>query len=137
MQKKSKVASKSFVADTNAFLRLILDDIPRQRKDFEKLLLKAKQAKAIIIVPQIVIFEIEFILQKYYLFNKEDVLDKLKVLVATSYLKLESREVFIKSLKLYDSISISFVDCFLIALASIENAELFTFDKKLKKSAPI
>lgn len=124
---------KKIVVDTNPILRFFLNDIPKQKASFEDLLYQAKEHKILIIIPQIIIFELNFILDKYYHFSKLDIIDRLKVLVSTEYLEVESREDFIYALTLYSANSIDFVDCFLVAKAQNLNADLFTFDQKLKK----
>ena len=124
---------KQIVVDTNAFLRFLLNDIPEQKRTFEKLLQEAADSRVRLVVAQIVIFEIDFILEKYYQFEKDVVIDKLKTLVSVHYLDIESREIFVGALMLYEVEDISFVDCFLAVKAKSEGKELFTFDKKLRK----
>lgn len=124
---------KSFVIDTNAFLRLLLDDIPKQADVVKKLIKQAKKEQVRIIVPQIVVFEIDFILRKYYGFEKQEVIDKLKPLLSASYFVIESMGIFQNALILYKENNVSLADCFLIAKAQVEEADLFTFDQKLKR----
>ena len=125
---------KQLVVDTNAFLRFLLDDIPEQKNAFEKLLKQAKKSEIVIYVPQIIIFELHFILDKYYHFTKEEIIDKLKPIVSVSYLQVEKKEVFLSALTMYTgNTNVSFVDCFLVAQAKQLEADLFTFDEKLQK----
>ena len=124
---------KTFTVDANAFLRFLLNDVPTQKKEFEKLLNRAKKSKVKLIVPQIVIFEINFILQKYYGYPKENIIDKLQTIVETFYLQVSDTDIFRESLKLYLKSSLSLVDCFIYCFAKDKNAEIFTFDKDLSK----
>ena len=124
---------KAVVVDTNAFLRLLLDDFPKQADLVKGLINQAKKEQIRIIIPQIVIFEIDFILRKYYSFEKQEVINKLKSLLSASYFEVESISVFRNALILYKENNVSFADCFLLAKAEAEEADLFTFDKKLKK----
>lgn len=124
---------KQVIVDTNALLRFLLNDIPQQKKEVEKLLWQAKQNKRTIRILPIVIFEIDFTLRKYYQFGKEKLIDKLESIVGTDYMQVEQKEVFLEALKLYRVTNISFVDCFLLLQAESRGAELFTFDKKLIK----
>lgn len=123
---------KSVILDTNCFLRLILYDLPSQADQVKDLIKKAKKEQIQILVPQIILFEIDYILQKYYLFRKEEIIERLKSLVSSSYFTIESKETFRIALFLYEKENISLVDCFLLSKAKEENADLFTFDKKLK-----
>lgn len=124
---------KSLLLDANIFLRFILNDIPNQQKIAEKILQKAKKKQLNLMVPQIIIFEIEFILTKYYLFPKKEILDKLKSIVGASYLDIQDSDIFKIALDFYKDKNISLVDCFLKAKSEIEETEIFTFDQKLAK----
>lgn len=124
---------KKYVLDTNAFLRLFLNDIPEQANLVENLLKKAKNAEITIYLPQIIIFEIAYALNKYYQFPKEEVIQKLKSIIVSPYLKVQNREVFKETVKTYKNQTISLSDCFILQFSKYKDCELFTFDKKLKK----
>jgi predicted nucleic-acid-binding protein len=124
---------KTIVVDTNAFLRLLLNDIPEQRKATELLFQRAKRKKIRLYVTQIFLFEIDYILKKYYALEKDIVVEWLNGLLSTEYLDIESRATFRKAIVLYKRKNLSFTDCFLHSKAEELEAELFTFDKKLKK----
>ena len=124
---------KSILVDTNVFLHFLLNDIPKQKAACEKLLNKAKHNEIKLSVAQATVFEIDFILRKYYLYEKSVVIKQIKSLVATNYIDIESRDIFIKAITLYEKECVSLVDCFLLSKASIEASELFTFDQKLQK----
>lgn len=129
------------VIDTNGFIRLLLNDIPLQADKVEQFIKQAKKDQVKIIVPQIILFEIEFTLRKYYKAQKPDIIEKLNSLLSASYLAIESKELFGTALAFYERNTVSFVDCFLLACAQKGNAELFTFDKKLttlyKQQSPV
>lgn len=124
---------KLFVIDANAFLRLLLNDIPEQVKEIEKLIARAKKSNIALFVPQIVIFELNFILEKYYHLPKKDIIDKLRSIVQAYYLQVQDRAIFTRALKLYTEQNISLADCFTLAYTQEKEGELFTFDKTLKK----
>ena len=86
-----------------------------------------------LLIAQITIFELCFVLDKYYHFKKEEIVERLKVLISTDYLYVESREIFLSALILYAISTNSFVDCFLVTTAQEEKAELFSFDRKLDR----
>lgn len=124
---------KKVIADTNAFLRFLLNDVPSQKNKFEELLKLAKNSKITLIIPQILIFELDFILDKYYNFSKEEIVDKLWSIIGTPYLKVQDSDIFQDALLLYSKSNFSLVDCFLYSDVKKERAELFTFDKNLQK----
>ncbi len=120
------------ILDTNGFLRFLLNDISKQSEEVSKLLVKAKAKKIEIFVPQIVIFEIEFALDKYYKFSKPEIVDKLGVILVTPYLKIQDGDIFQQALELFSNKNIDFVDCFLLCDSKLKEAFLFTFDKSLQ-----
>lgn len=124
---------KKLIIDTNGYLRLFINDIPEQADIIEKLLIQAKKSIIEVLLPQIIVFEIHFALEKYYHFNKNEVIEKLESLVSTDYIQVESRKTFIEAINIYKNSNTSFVDCFLFSKKILEKADLFTFDKKLKK----
>lgn len=124
---------KKFAVDANAFLRLFLNDIPKQADEVEKLFGLAKEGKVELFTSQITIFEIVFALDKYYHFSKQEITDKLKSIVSVSYVKIQNKEVFRRSLQLFDQEDISLADCFLSSYAKSKGIAVFTFDKALKK----
>lgn len=124
---------KLVIADTNAFLRFILDDIPEQANKFEKILKQAQKSEIKLIVPQIIIFELNFTLSKYYLFPKQTVIEKLQSIIKTPYFKIQDIEIFREAIKLYAKSNLSLADCFIYHCSQSWKADLFTFDKNLAK----
>src|SRR4030042_2028710 len=124
---------KSIIADTNVYLRFILDDVKSQARKAEDLFKRAQKKELQIVVPQIVIFEIQFALDKYYKFKKDDVIKRLETIVPANFLNIESRSTFMRCIKIFENNNVSFVDSFLKAEAEKEGMELFSFDKKLVK----
>lgn len=124
---------KLVIADTNAFLRFLLNDVPQQVKKFEKILEQAKKSEIILIVPQIIIFELNFTLSKYYLLPKKDIIEKLQQIMKTPYFKIQDIEIFREAIKIYSKSNLSLVDCFIYYCSQAWKADLFTFDKDLKK----
>lgn len=121
------------IVDTNTFLRFLLNDIPSQANLAEELFKSAQNNKKKLLVPQIIIFEVVFALEKYYGFPKQDVIDKIKIILAMDYLKIEDDDIFKDALMLFEGRNISLTDCFLISFAKAKEASIFSFDKKLSK----
>lgn len=124
---------KSLLLDANIFLRFLLNDIPSQYSIAKKLILQAKSGQLEIIVPQIIIFEIAFSLDKYYLFSKSEVVEKVEPLISMQYFKIQDKEIFQRALNIYEDKNLSLVDCFLKAKSEEMGIDIFTFDKNLAK----
>lgn len=124
---------KRVIADTNVFLRFLLNDVPQQADKAERLFIKAKKGNLELYIPQIVIFEIYFALEKYYSWSKEDIIEKLKTLITSKHFVIPEREIFTKALEIYKNKNISFVDSFIVSFSQLKDHEIFSFDKKLLK----
>jgi predicted nucleic-acid-binding protein len=121
------------LVDTNAILRFLLKDNALQCNKVHKLFDKSKDSRVKLLVPEIVVFEVVFTLQKYYDVPKIKLIEQIRFIVSASYLEVESRDLFLEALKLYEESNLSLVDCFLVAKAKGQGVDLFTFDKKLTK----
>lgn len=126
---------KSQLLDTNVILRFLLNDIQEQATEVSKLFAKAKSKELDLFIPQIVIFELEFALDKYHKFPKKEIVDKLGVLFVTPYLEIQDADIFQNALALFNSKNIDFVDCFLLCQAKAKDISIFTFDEDLQKIA--
>ncbi|OGE19092.1 hypothetical protein A3A14_01180 [Candidatus Daviesbacteria bacterium RIFCSPLOWO2_01_FULL_43_38] len=124
---------RELILDTNVFLRFFLKDILPQTIKARKLLQQAKTGKILIIVPQIVIFEIVFAFEKLYKFPKTEIIDKINVLLGTNYLKIQDKEIFGEAVLLFQRHNLSLPDCFIHSYAKQNNASVFSFDKNLNK----
>lgn len=122
---------KTILLDTNVLLRLVLKDTPSQYKESYSIVYKS--GSSILYVSQIIVFEIAFILDKYYKFEKEKVVDALKFILDVDQLTVESKKILITAVRVFEDNNVSFVDSFLVARAKSTGFELKTFDKRLKK----
>lgn len=123
----------TLLIDTNIILRFLLKDIPSQFKEAQKLFIEAKKDKIELIIPQIVIFEISFVLERQLRFSKVSSIEKLESILSADYLKVQDKDIFNLALTFYKKFNISLPDCFLIAESQITEVPLFTFDKDLTK----
>ncbi|OGM32938.1 hypothetical protein A2803_05080 [Candidatus Woesebacteria bacterium RIFCSPHIGHO2_01_FULL_44_21] len=122
---------KEYIVDTNILLRFLLRDVEDQYQKASILFKKASEREVRLLIPQIVIFEVEFALKKFYNFEKGNVIDKLESIVSANYLKVEAKEIFLRSLAIYRVRNISFVDSFLKAYSEAQKAGLMSFDRKI------
>lgn len=124
---------KRFLADTNFYLRFILQDNKAQAKTVEEYLKKAKEKKIIIVFLDEVILEIEFVLRNVYQTPRSKIAKCLSVLVKTPFLEIENRSLWIETLEIYLKRKISLFDIFLFLRAKKEKAEILSFDRDFKK----
>jgi predicted nucleic-acid-binding protein len=119
--------------DTNALLRLLLNDVAEQHEAIKKLL---RDASSQLAVADIAITELVFVLERYYGFSRQHVSEAVTGLMLLREINC-NRTLFEKALPIYVSHSaLSFEDCCLSTYATVNQAEpLWTFDKKLATQA--
>lgn len=119
--------------DTNAVLRLILNDIPQQSTAVKTML---SDSGGSYVVADLAIVEVEYALRTHYGFNREQINDTLGNVLqhpsVNTNLTLMKKvfEVYVSHPQL------SFTDCCLAAHAEVDGAKpLWTFDQKLAKQS--
>ncbi len=124
---------KKVIVDTNIFLRYLLQDVPSQTKKAEEFLKKVKSGRISGYVPQIIIFEIAYALEKFYRFPKAKVIGGLESILAFENLEVQDNKLLKSTIKLYQEKNVDITDCFLIVLMAQTEGDIFTFDKKIEK----
>ena len=124
---------KKYFVDTNVILRFLLQDNHLQCEEADKAFKKAKDGEIEIIICQSIIFEIAYVLEKYYETEKEEIVNMLGKIMNVPYLEIENRSEFLKAILKFNSSNIGLIDCFLAVKAQLANAEVLSFDKDLKK----
>lgn len=119
--------------DTNAILRLLINDIPAQHKAVRTVLAEASSQFA---VADIAIIELVFVLERYYGFSRQQTKEAVIGFMQLKEINC-NRTLFEKALEVYLGHStLSFEDSCLSIYASLNEAEpLWTFDKKLASQA--
>ncbi len=114
--------------DTNCLLRWILNDIPEQTELVTSLFNSGKN----IAIADAAIIETVFVLEKIKQISRETIEKALLAVVENNAISC-SKKLFIEILPVYvGHPKLSFVDCYLEALAGRTGTEpLLTFDKKL------
>jgi predicted nucleic-acid-binding protein len=121
--------------DTNALLRLVLADIPKQTAAVESLLVDTSQKFA---VADMVFAEMVWVLQGgVYGYDRQRVATNLQSILAIKHINC-NRTMLEKAIPLYVSHpKISFIDTCLSVYAELNDATpLLTFDKKLVSALP-
>ena len=114
--------------DTNALLRLLLDDVPAQTNAVETLLEKG----GVFEVADAALIEMVFVLEKICKMNRSLIQENIFAITRNKQF-LCNKELFERCVPIYVAHkSLSIIDCALIAYARLANATpLYTFDKDL------
>ncbi len=116
------------IIDANIILRYLLNDHDE---------LSAKAATIIedneVLLPNEVIAEVVYVLEKVYNVKNEEICDTLLALFKYKNFTVDDFEVLEEALLLFSRRRIDFVDTLLYAYNKVKGHQVFTFDKKLKK----
>lgn len=123
---------KKYIVDTNVLLRYTLNDIEQQANIVEEYISLAFTKKIKLIIPLPVIFEMEYVLRKFYKTEKSLVILILMKLILAPFFAIDQQKELLETLVLYEAKDLDFVDLFLYVTARERKAELLTFDKALK-----
>lgn len=124
---------KTYFADTNFYLRFLLNDNKVQTDKVKHYLNQAGKEKIKIVYLSAIIIEMEVVLRRVYKVSKLQIASYLLTLVKTPYLAIEDRDIWLKVLERFTKINIDLTDLFLFEKASVSNAEILSFDGKLLK----
>ena len=124
---------KSYFADTNFYLRFILQDNKEQADKVEGDLKKASRGQKRIVFLSAVFLEMAFVLKSYYSLSTSEIARYLSILVKTKYLEIEDREIWLRVFSNYVTRSISLMDLFLFERAKDAGGDVLSFDKDFER----
>jgi predicted nucleic-acid-binding protein len=116
------------IVDANIILKYLLNDAEELAAKATDIIENNK-----VLVPNEVIAEIVYVLEKVYKVKNDEISRTLKELFQYDNLKVDDLEVIETALELYGSRRFDFVDTLLYAYNRVRSYEVCTFDKKLYK----
>ncbi|MEX2460318.1 MAG: PIN domain-containing protein [Paenibacillaceae bacterium] len=114
------------IVDANIILRYLLQDAVQfldQAKD--------KIDNQSIFIPNEVIAEVVYVLEKVYKVERTQISDTLQNLLNYSNIRTNDKNILVEALHVFSKLKIDFVDALLFSYAKIGGHTVFTFDKKL------
>ena len=115
-----------FLLDTNAILRFILNDVPKQNK----LIVEFIQSNTAAIRLEVFV-EVVYVLEKHYKKSRPEIAKVITVLGRTENLLIQYPHIVENSLHFFIEENLDIVDCILCSFNKLEGYGVFTFDKKL------
>ena len=123
---------KLFV-DTNVFLRYLLADHKTQSPAAKRLFIEAKKGKLILVTHPLVISEIFFMLYSYYKFTKEEIVEKLMMVLLFGGLEILEKNIVFQAIAFYEKNNVDFVDAYAAAFALENKIDVCSFDRDFDK----
>lgn len=125
---------KPRLLDTNVLIRFLVGDNKEQQEQSFDWFKDAQKGKIKIIITTIVIAEACFVLESFYKISKNKIAEKMELIISQRWISVQDKSTLAKTLSHYKN-GLHFVDGFLMALAKEHNADILTFDKKIRKLA--
>ena len=119
------------VVDANVILRFLLKDDEQLYRIAEDFWEGVVEGKRIAYIPEAVIAEVVYVLEKLYKVNRSEISDILRELLQVKHIKTYSKDTLMKALDIYSSKKIDFVDCLICAYG--KDYEVISFDKDVSK----
>lgn len=119
--------------DTNVFLRFLLADHKTQSSVARALFIKAKEGKVRLVTHSLVIAEIVFTLDSFYELPKQQIIEKINILLLFEGLEIMEKDILLQSISFYEKKNIDFIDAFIAAYGYKDNINVCSFDKDFDK----
>ena len=121
--------------DTNLLLCLLLNDHPEQARKAEELLQRTVAAAERVLLPDIVLCELEWVLETAYGFRRAEIVRTLRRLLAADEFAFMDRAAMAAALALYAAGKADFSDYLIGETASAAGSvTTYTFDRELARS---
>jgi predicted nucleic-acid-binding protein len=122
--------------DTNALVRMLIEDDEKQAKAVQKLVALAEKNSVQILILSEVLIETAWVLESVYRCTREDISQFLELLISTSTFTLPDSAVIGDAASHYKKGG-DFADLLIVAIAKKWRAKkFFSFDKNLQKIFP-
>lgn len=122
--------------DTNVLLRLLLDDDARQARKAQALLEQTQSRSDKVLLPDIVLCEVEWVLSSVYKVPKAEIIETLRHLLEADEFEFFNRGAVADALIAYRDGSADFSDYLIGATAARAGAATtYTFDRALRRTA--
>jgi predicted nucleic-acid-binding protein len=128
----AKNMKKKEIIDTNVLIRFLVADNKEQFNQAKNYFHEAEIGKRKLVITPLVIAETCFVLESFYKKTKKEIAGTIETLLLPSWLIVEQKEILLSLLNWYRQ-GLHFVDSYLLAWAKINQGEILSFDKQIRK----
>lgn len=128
---------KSKIIDTNIIIRFLIEDPARIAPKFKGIynfFIKLEKKELTVFLPDLVIFEVFFVLTSYYEIDQKTVAVKLTELIMLSGIEMSDKILMISCFEILKQKKVDLVDAYICSLAKKRGDDkVYSFDKDIKK----
>jgi predicted nucleic-acid-binding protein len=115
--------------DTNIFLRYLTADDPAKYVRCREIFKKAVDGKISLLTSDLVIAELVWTLQSFYKVPKNEVIEKITVIISTSNIFIPNKNLISEALVIYSRKNIDYIDAYNAVFMKYNAAhEVLTYD---------
>ena len=120
--------------DANVILRYLTNDVPEQAKQAEELLNRVEVGNEDVFLPDIILVDIIWILEKYYKQTREDIREWITAILSLQGLTFSDKEMALNALDIYVAKKIDWSDASAaIQMVQRDITEIYSFDKQFDR----
>ncbi len=120
--------------DSNVILRYLTQDPPKMAEKAQKIFTQAQKGHLTLLITSLTVAEVVWVLESFYGHSKKDVADILTHFLLCDGLEIESLELMLGSLNLYQEKNIDFADAVLASQALRKGPpSIYSFDHHLSR----
>src|SRR3989304_9980706 len=129
---------KGYLVDTNIFLRLLTEDDLSQTPAVKNLIANIIDRRVHAYVTIAVILEMVWTLESYYELKRNEVAEKLSLLLNTPNLVIENQDVIEEAVEQYKQARVDFADCYNASFAKLKgDGTILSYDRHFDKLAGV
>jgi predicted nucleic-acid-binding protein len=121
------------IPDTNTILRYLLRDNEEQFIETERFFEKVREGTVQVFLLEGVVAECIYVLTKFYNVPKPEAVSSIKGILRYKGVISDDKDAMLAALSLFAENSLDLVDCIVIANGRQWQADVFTFDKKMRR----
>jgi predicted nucleic acid-binding protein len=120
--------------DANVILRYLTKDPPEMAEAAMKTFMDAKNGKVFLLVTNLTVAEVVWVLESFYKYSKNQIAETLTEFLMCDGLEVESLDVLIEALTVYQEKNLDFADAFLAVCALQKGIPtIYSFDVHLNR----
>ena len=120
--------------DTNVFLQFLVAGRGEVSDNLINFFSKLQKSEEKVFCLDIIFFQVIFVLKSFYKVDKEEIIDKMLVLLSFEGLCMKDKRVMERTLEIWKNHSGDIVDCCIAAnMEKSREKEIMSYDKKIEK----
>ena len=121
---------KPIFIDTNILLRYLTGDDPDKYKKCRDIFKRALEKKIVLLTSDMVIAELIWTLSSFYKVPKEEIIEKITIIINTPNLKIPNKKLISDTLILFSQENIDYIDAYnAVFMKHNSCTQIFSYDK--------